>query len=195
MQNYILPLLVIIMVSFLYSFFGINVKPDIKSLSKSIYDYSALSIEGKPVSMNEYKGKKILIVNVASKCGYTYQYKDLQLLYEKYKDKLVILGFPSNDFLFQEPAKNNQIKQFCESNYGVLFPMFEKIIVKKKKGQHPIYSWLSHEKLNGLNNDAPSWNFYKYLIDENGTLIKDFGSKIKPLDIELTQYIDIENDN
>jgi len=190
LQNYILPLIIIIMVSFLYSFFGMNVKPNIKDYSKSIYDYSAQSIEGDSISMSQYKGKKILIVNVASKCGFTYQYKDLQMLYEQYKDKLVILGFPSNDFLFQEPAKNNEIKQFCETKYGVSFPMFKKTIVKKKKGQHSIYSWLSHKELNGLNDSAPSWNFYKFLIDENGNFVKSFGAKVKPLDKELTQYIE-----
>ena len=165
MQNYILPLIVIVMFSLLYSFFGINHKQNIKNLSKSIYDYSALSIDGDSISISQFKGKKILFVNVASKCGYTPQYKDLQALYEKYKDQLVVLGFPSNDFLFQEPAKNNEIKTFCETKYGVSFPMFEKIVVKKKQQQHTIYTWLSNKDLNGFNDNAPSWNFCKYLIN------------------------------
>ena len=111
----------------------------------SIYDYEANSIDGELVQLSNYKGKKIIIVNVASKCGYTYQYKGLQELYEKYKDKVEILAFPSNDFLWQEPGKNSSIKTFCSTNYGVEFPLFEKIVVKKKKNQHPIYTWLSNK--------------------------------------------------
>ena len=129
-------------------------------------------------------------MNVASKCGYTPQYQDLQKLYETYSEDLVVLGFPANDFLWQEPGKNEKIKEFCSTNYGVTFPMFEKISVKKSKKQHPLYLWLSNQKLNGWNNQAPSWNFYKYLIDEEGKLIKVFSSKTIPFDEQIVKYLE-----
>ena len=151
--------------------------------------YNVISIDGDSVSISKFKDKKILIVNVASKCGYTYQYEDLQKLYEEYSEDLVVLGFPSNDFLWQEPGENEQIKKFCSSKYGVTFPMFSKISVKKSDKQNSLYSWLSNKNLNGWNNEAPSWNFYKYLIDENGNLIKMFSSKIKPFDDDIVQYL------
>ena len=173
----------------LLSFFGKKTNNEILELPKSIYDYSVNTIDGDSISLSKYKGKKILIVNVASRCGYTPQYKELQILSEKYKNEIEILGFPANDFLFQEPEKNDQIKQFCETKYGVSFPMFEKISVKKSKNQHPIYTWLSNKLLNGWNDQAPSWNFCKYLIDENGKLIQYYPSKINPLNDEIIKYL------
>ena len=161
---------------------------DLSSYSKSIYDYSANSIDGEEINFNYYKGKKIMIVNVASKCGYTYQYSELQELHSKYGDKLAILGFPSNDFLWQEPGTNDEIKTFCKSTYGVTFQMFEKISVKGR-GRHPIYSWLSNKNLNGYKNCIPSWNFNKYIIDEDGKLIANFGSKTSPLSKEIIDII------
>ena len=131
-----------------------------------------------------------MIVNVASKCGYTYQYEGLQKLYEKYSDNLVVLGFPANDFLWQEPAKNDKIKEFCSTNYGVTFPMFEKTSVKKSDKQHPLYTWLSNKDLNGWNDDAPSWNFYKYLVDEEGKLLELFSQKVKPFDNVILKHLE-----
>ena len=193
MINYIIPLLILIFLSLLYSgFFKSNKEIDISNYSTSIYDYKLTAIDGQEFDMNTLKGKKILIVNVASKCGYTYQYEGLQKLSEKYSDKLIVLGFPANDFLWQEPAKNDKIKEFCSTNYGVTFPMFLKTSVKKSDKQHPIYIWLSNKNLNGWNNDAPSWNFCKYLIDEDGKLIEMFSSKVKPLDDLILKHLSNE---
>ena len=188
--NYIIPILIVVFCSVLYSYFDKNVKVDLKNFSKSIYDYELTSIDGEKVSLKEFKGKKMLVVNVASKCGYTYQYSDLQKLHEKYKDDLVVLGFPANDFLWQEPAKNSQIKTFCSTKYGVTFPMFEKSVVKKKENQNPLYVWLSNKDLNGWNDSAPSWNFCKYLIDDEGKLIEFFSQSVNPLDEKITNYFD-----
>ena len=190
MINYILPMLILASISFMFASFFKSVKvEDLSSFPGSIYDYPLVTIDGEEYDMNNLKGKKILIVNVASKCGYTYQYEGLQKLSEKFLDKLVVLGFPANDFLWQEPAKNNEIKKFCSLNYGVSFPMFEKSSVKKGDKQHPLYTWLSNKNLNGWNNNAPSWNFTKYLIDENGMLVDMFSSKIKPFDDAILKYL------
>ena len=186
---YVLPILSIMIISFLYSKNNRS-QIDISNLSKSFYDYTATSIDGEVVSMADYKGKVVLIVNVASKCGFTPQYKGLQSLSEKYKEDLVVLGFPANNFLWQEPGKNSKIKQFCQTQYGVTFPMFEKVSVKKNKNQHPIFSWLSSANLNGWNNNAPSWNFYKYLIDKEGKLVDIFSSKVTPMSEEILKYLE-----
>ena len=156
--------------------------------SLMFYDYEAQAIDGLTISMEKYRGKKILIVNVASKCGFTPQYKDLQTLHEIYGENLAILGFPSNDFFWQEPGTNAEIQKFCRINYGVTFQMFEKIHVKGKN-QHPIYKWLSDSNLNGWNDHAPSWNFCKYLIDEKGMLLKYFNMKTVPTDTVITNYL------
>ena len=156
--------------------------------NKNFYNYTAVAIDGDTLSMNIYKGKKILIVNVASKCGYTYQYEQLQTLQSQFADKLVILGFPSNDFFWQEPGSNQEIKLFCQVNYGVTFQLFEKTHVKGKN-QHPIYNWLSNSQLNGWNNKSPGWNFYKYLIDETGMLVEYFKSDIIPTDSTIIKHI------
>lgn len=185
---YLIPVLILVSISFLYSFFDRSTKIDLKDFSKSIYDYNLISIDGDSISISEYKGKKILIVNVASWWGHTPQYAGLQTLYEKYKNDLVVLGFPANDFL-QEPGKNAKIKSFCSTKYGVTFPMFEKTNVKKSDNQNPLYVWLSNKELNGWNDKSPSWNFCKYLIDENGNLVKIFSSKVKPSDDEIVQYL------
>ena len=161
------------------------------SPKESFYDLSAVSISGDTLSMSIYKGKKILIVNVASKCGYTPQYKDLQDLSENYKDKIVVLGFPSNDFLWQEPGSNQDIATFCSIRYGVAFPMFEKVKVRGKD-KHPIYQWLSEENKNGWNKKSPSWNFYKFLLDEEGKLIGKFGPKVLPASNDIIQLIEQE---
>ena len=189
MSNYIIPLILLIFITALYSFFWGDKNQNIDQFSKSIYDYSARTIDGDSVSISEYKGKKILIVNVASRCGFTPQYEELQLLSEQYKNQVEILGFPANDFLWQEPDSNDKIKQFCSTEYNVSFPMFGKISVKKNKNQHPIYTWLSNKLLNGWNDQAPSWNFCKYLIDENGKLVQYYPSKINPLNNEIIKHL------
>ena len=189
MSNYIIPLILLIFITALYSFFWGDKNQNIDQFSKSIYDYSARTIDGDSVSISEYKGKKILIVNVASRCGFTPQYEELQLLSEQYKNQVEILGFPANDFLWQEPGSNDKIKQFCSTEYNVSFPMFGKISVKKNKNQHPIYTWLSNKLLNGWNDQAPSWNFCKYLINENGKLVQYYPSKINPLNNEIIKHL------
>lgn len=156
--------------------------------SSNFYDLKAMTIDGQEISFEQFKGKKVLIVNVASKCGYTYQYEGLQKLHELYGSKVSILGFPANDFLFQERGSNEEIAEFCESNFGVTFQMFEKITTKGKK-QSPVYHWLSNKKLNGWNDQKPSWNFCKYLIDEDGKLVAFFDSKVKPLSEEIVSLI------
>ncbi len=156
---------------------------------KTLYDFTVRSIDGKEVALSQFKGKKVLIVNVASECGYTPQYADLEKLSQKYKGKLVVIGFPSNEFGGQEPGTNQEIKAFCTKNYGVTFPMMEKIVVKGSNA-HPLYQWLSKKDQNGVHDGAPSWNFNKYLIDENGNLIQHFGSGTKPLSEELAKAID-----
>jgi glutathione peroxidase len=155
---------------------------------KSVHDFKMKSIDGKEISLAQFKGKKILIVNVASKCGYTPQYKDLEELSKQYKEKLVVLGFPANNFGSQEPGSDDDIKSFCEKNYGVSFQMFSKISVTGKD-QHPLFKFLSTKDLNGTVDEAPKWNFSKYLIDENGKVLKFFPSSTKPLSKDITELI------
>ncbi len=158
-------------------------------MAKSFYDFKMKDLNGKEVDFSTFKGKKIMVVNVASKCGYTPQYEALQKLYEANSDKLVILGFPANNFGGQEPGTNEEIQSFCSENYGVTFPMFEKISVKGFD-KDPLYRWLSDASMNGWNNEEPSWNFCKYILDEKGELINFLPSKVAPLD---QQIIDIIN--
>jgi len=131
---------------------------DYMNIRENFYDFTMNDIDGNPVDFSAFKGKKLLIVNVASKCGYTPQYAELQELYEAHKDQITILAFPANNFGGQEPGTNEDIKSFCSENYGVTFPMFEKISVKGVD-KHPLYRWLSDKNLNGWNNTEPSWNF------------------------------------
>ena len=140
------------------------------------------------IQLKDFEGKKLLIVNVASKCGFTYQYEELEELYQAYKDKLVILGVPCNQFLFQEPGGEDKIANFCSVNYGVTFPMTEKTKVKGRNA-HEIYKWLSDEDLNGHSDNKVSWNFNKFLIDENGDLMAHFPSNVKPLSDEIVSLI------
>lgn len=159
-------------------------------LGKSFYDLSVKTLDGKGIlKMSDYKGKKILCVNVASKCGYTPQYDGLQKLSEKYAGKLVIIGFPCNQFLGQEPGNNEEIAQFCRKNYGVTFPLSEKIDVKGS-GQHEIYQWLCLKSNNGVADYEVKWNFNKFLVDEKGNLQAYFGSKTEPLSSELAGAIE-----
>lgn len=146
------------------------------------YDFNALSIDGKDISMSEFKNKIVLIVNTASKCGFTPQFEGLEKLYNQYKDEgFVILGFPCNQFGNQDPGKDNEIKSFCEINYGVTFPMFSKVEVNGDDA-HPIFKWLKDEK-SGLIVDAIKWNFTKFLLNRSGEVVDRFGSNKKPENI------------
>ncbi len=165
-----------------------NLSPKIMIEAKSIYDFTLNDIDGNPVDLAKYKGKKLLLVNVASKCGYTPQYAELQELYEAYEDKLTILAFPANNFGGQEPGSSEDIKSFCSENYGISFPIFEKISVKGVD-KHPLYRWLSDKDMNGWNNEEPTWNFCKYFINEKGALVKFFPSAVKPMDEEIINLI------
>ena len=154
----------------------------------SFYDLTINAIDGKVMNMADYKGKYVLCVNVASKCGYTPQYEDLEKLYEQYQGKLVIVGFPCNQFLGQEPGTSEEIVSFCQKNYGVTFPLTEKIDVKGKN-QHGIYQWLTQKSLNGVADGNVKWNFHKFLISPEGEWLAEFPSGVKPLDAELTALI------
>lgn len=154
----------------------------------SLYDIKTHSLDGKPVDLAQYKGHVVLVVNVASKCGYTPQYAGLEKLFTDYQAKgFVILGFPANDFGGQEPGTPQEIETFCTGTYNVTFPMFEKSeVLKKDANQSPVYQFLT------ANNPEPSWNFCKYLVDANGKVVKFFPSKVKPQDSELTDAIDVQ---
>jgi glutathione peroxidase len=157
-------------------------------MEKSIYDFKMKDINGELVDFSKFKGQKLLLVNVASKCGYTPQYADLQKLHEAHGDKVTIIGFPANNFGGQEPGTNEEIKQFCSSNYGVTFKMMDKVSVKGAD-KDPLYRWLSDKDMNGWNDKEPSWNFCKYFINENGELVKFFPSSVKPMDEEIIKLI------
>jgi glutathione peroxidase len=154
----------------------------------SFYSFKMESLTGEAIDFSRYKGKKVLLVNVASKCGFTPQYAELEELHKKYGDKVVVLGFPANNFGAQEPGSNEEIAEFCQKNYGVSFQMFEKISVAGND-QHPLYQWLSRKDLNGWNDKAPGWNFTKYLVNEKGELVKMFPSNVKPLSKEVIEAI------
>ena len=150
----------------------------------SVYDFEAKSIDGQTVKLDAYKGKTLLIVNVASKCGFTPQYEGLEALYKKHKDKgLVILGFPCDQFGHQEPGDENQIKDFCSLTYGVDFPMFAKVEVNGDNA-HPLYKYLKNEEKGILGTTAIKWNFTKFLVDKTGKVLKRYGSMDKPESIE-----------
>lgn len=159
-----------------YQFLESNPNAKVRSIDGMEYDYSGL------------KGKKVLIVNTASECGYTPQYEDLEKLYQSYKDKLIILGFPANNFGGQEPGSNEEIKEFCKTKYSVTFPMFEKISVAGDD-MAPIYKWLTSKDLNGWNDQQPKWNFNKYLLDEEGNLVKYYSSAVKPMSDEIVSQL------
>lgn len=152
-------------------------------ISGSIYDFKVKSLEGKEIDLSQYRGKYMLIVNTASKCGYTPQYADLEKLHEQFGNKVAVLGFPANNFLWQEPSTNEEIATFCERNYGVKFPMFEKISVKGSD-KAPLYAWLEAKT-----GEAPSWNFCKYLISPNGEVLAFYLPKVKPMDKEIMDKI------
>lgn len=159
-----------------YQFLEANPNAKVKSIDGVEYDYAQL------------KGKKVLIVNTASECGYTPQYEDLEKLYQGYKDKLIILGFPANNFGGQEPGTNEEIKEFCKSKFNVTFQMFEKISVLGDD-MAPLYKWLTSKDLNGWNDQQPKWNFNKYLIDEDGNLLKYYSSAVKPMSDDIVSQL------
>jgi glutathione peroxidase len=148
----------------------------------SIYDLKMNSIEGSPIDFSKYKGKTLMIVNVASKCGFTPQYGDLEKLHETYGDKITILGFPANNFGGQEPGTNDEIAAFCQKNYGVKFQMFEKISVKGED-QDELYKWLKEKT-----GEEPTWNFCKYIVKPDGT-VKFFSSKVNPMDKQILDLL------
>ncbi|MFT3703734.1 MAG: glutathione peroxidase [Agriterribacter sp.] len=158
------------------------------SFITTIYDFKVEGLEGGSIDLAKYKGKKILIVNTASKCGFTPQYKDLEALYEKYKDKLVIIGFPANNFASQEPGSNSEIKEFCTKNYGVTFPMSAKVSVKGDDID-PLFKYLSDEAEAMGVKDPIKWNFTKFLVNEQGKLIAVFPSKVNPMSAEITKHL------
>ncbi|MBI1227894.1 MAG: glutathione peroxidase [Bacteroidetes bacterium] len=159
--------------------------------SASFYDFKMPELEsGELVDFHKYKGKKVVVLNVASKCGYTPQYADWEAFFKSYGDKVVVLGFPANNFMGQEPGSNDEIASFCTKNYGVTFPMFQKISVKGDD-KSPLYQWLSQKSLNGWNDQEPTWNFCKYVINENGELVSFFPSAVKPDDPAFKKSVGI----
>jgi len=155
----------------------------------SFYSLKGIMNNGKEFGLEHLKGKKIMLVNTASDCGYTGQYDDLQKLSEKYKDKLEVIGFPANDFKEQEKGTDEEIAAFCKLNFGVSFPLMKKSSVKKGPEQNPIFQWLSDPEKNGWSKQQPSWNFCKYLVDEEGRLTHYFASTIEPLSTHITSVL------
>lgn len=162
--------------------FIFNPTPTAAPAERSVYDFSMKNIDGQDIKLDAYKGKVVMIVNVASKCGYTPQYEGLEAIYKKYKDQgFEILGFPANNFMGQEPGTEKEIKEFCSTKYGVTFPMFAKISVTGAD-QHPLYTFLTSKQSNPEFGGDISWNFNKFLLDRNGKVVARFGSKDKPED-------------
>ena len=154
----------------------------------SIYQIKINNLQGKELKLSDFEGKKLLFVNVASKCGFTPQYKELQELQDNYKESLVVIGVPCNQFGGQEPGSSDEIREFCTINYGVTFPITEKINVKGSD-KHPLYTFLTDKKLNGKKNSSVKWNFQKYLIDEHGNLVDYWYSITKPKSKKITKYL------
>ena len=180
-----IKILLVIMLSFFNSDFN---KKKSKKAPMSIYDISINNLEGGKISMSDFKGKYILFVNVASNCGFTRQYNDLQKLYETNSDKLVVIGVPCNQFGSQEPGSEEQISIFCSEKYEVTFPMTEKVKVRGSD-QHLLYKWLTNKELNGTKNSSVKWNFQKYLVDKEGNLIDYWYSLTGPMSSKITNYI------
>ena len=176
---------VLMMVSLLFAV-------SLEAQNKSFYDFTVKTIDGKDFPLSSLKGKKVLVVNVASKCGLTPQYAQLEKLYEKYKDKdFVIVGFPANNFMGQEPGSNEEIAQFCSLNYDVTFPMMAKISVKGKEIA-PLYQWLTEKKLNGKEDASVQWNFQKFMIDENGKRVGFASPKESAFSDKIVAWIEKE---
>ncbi len=193
MKRYLYTVLTVFFFGVLiYSISEAKGKKNMKSkenVSKVIYDLSINSLDGKRlIKMSEFIGKKVLCVNVASQCGYTPQYQGLQKLADTYPDKLVVIGFPCNQFGKQEPGNSEEIAAFCKKNYGVTFILTEKIEVKGTN-QHPIYQWLTQQGLNGVSDATVKWNFNKFLIDEKGNWLSHFGSGTEPMSLDITSKL------
>ena len=155
---------------------------------QTLYDFKVTSIDGKSFDFSQYKGKKVLIINTASECGYTYQYENLEKLYKKYKDKLVLIAFPENNFGQQEPGTNEQIKTFCSKTYNITFPIMSKVSVKGDD-MIPLFKWLTTQSNPDFTGDI-KWNFEKFLIDENGKLAHRFHHKVEPLSDEIIKAVE-----
>jgi glutathione peroxidase len=172
-----------------FTFISITVMT-IAQESKTFYDFKATTIDGQPIDLSTFKGKKVLVVNVASKCGHTPQYEQLEELYKKYSDKnLVIIGFPANNFLGQEPGTNAEIKEFCTTRYQVTFPMMAKISVKGKDID-PLYAWLTSKEQNGVLDAPVKWNFQKFMIDEQGHVAGFAAPGDQPFDSKIVTWIE-----
>ena len=165
-----------------------EISKDKSNEMKNLYDYKVESLDGKEINFADFKGKKVLIVNTASECGFTPQYADLEKVAEQYKDRLVVVGFPANNFGAQEPGSNAEIGAFCQKNFGVTFPMAAKVSVKGDDIA-PIFKYLTEKDLNGVKNTNILWNFTKFLVDENGKLIDSFISTTKPTSESITKYL------
>jgi len=178
--------MLLLFISFLSMLFtNDNVQP---KPGNNIYQFSVEGLDGETIDLSRFKGKKILIVNTASQCGFTGQYKDLEALYRQYKDKLVVIGFPANNFGGQEPGSNAEIRGFCTKNYGVSFPMAAKVSVKGKD-IHPLFKWLTQKTENETLDATIQWNFGKFLIDEQGHIMNYFPSRTNPLSPEITEKL------
>ncbi len=178
------------MKSILYLIMAVLFPVSLMGQNGSFYDFTAKTIDGQDYALSQLKGKKVLVVNVASKCGLTPQYKDLQELYEEYKDKgLVIVGFPANNFNGQEPGSNAEISEFCTANYGVTFPMMEKISVKGDDIA-PLYKWLTTKAGNGKADAEVTWNFQKFMISEKGEWVGSVSPKTSPLSNEIIKWLE-----
>lgn len=167
-----------------------RIESNVKSVEPgTVYQFTVKDIDGKDFKFSDLKGKRIMIVNTASKCGLTPQYEQLQWLYDNYKDSnFVIVGFPANDFMGQEPGTEEEIESFCQKNYGVTFPMMSKISVKGE-GMHQVYKFLTNKSLNGLEDNEVKWNFQKYLIDEEGKLVKVISPRTLPNDPSIIEWL------
>lgn len=174
---------------FIITLIAIITMSSIAAQNSSIYDIQISSLMGEQIDLRNYKGKHILIVNVASKCGYTSQYKELQELHEKYKEKLVVIGVPCNQFGGQEPGSASEIQSFCQKNYGVEFLITEKVDVKGDN-KHPLYNWLTSKALNSVASSSVKWNFQKYMIDGEGKYLDVFYSSTKPNSSKITTFLE-----
>lgn len=160
----------------------------LKNPFKEFYSIEISKLDGRPLNLSEFRGKYILVVNVASECGFTAQYKDLEQLYKTFQDKLMVIGVPCNQFGNQEPGNSIQIQNFCEKNYGVTFILTEKVEVKGSK-QHELYQWLTQKEINGTLDSSVKWNFQKYLLNTKGQLVDIYYSTTKPMSNKITRHI------
>ncbi|MDD3521380.1 MAG: glutathione peroxidase [Bacteroidales bacterium] len=183
-----ISIITLIMLTSLFSDKGQQNTGQITEPVEDFYSLSFTTIRGEAFSFEQLRGKKVLLVNTASKCGFTPQFKELEALHKEYSPNLVILGFPSNDFMKQDPGTNEEILEFCQINYGVTFQMMEKSSVRGKN-QNQVFRWLSDKSKNGWNTSAPGWNFSKYLVDEQGRLIGFWPSKVKPNDPQILEKL------